>query len=92
MSATSASALNGVIEFKKENKKKPLGGGKKLLLDPIYYFLLVFNSSIIWHNSTDCGDVRVSNMIGIDLDLSRSIKLICDDAAGLLLGFPVVNI
>ena len=44
----------------------------------------MFNSNI-WPNSTPLQDIRLQNLSDLEFDLSRSLKVKCDDVIGLSL-------
>ncbi len=51
---------------------------------PLYTFLLIINSNI-WSNSAPFRDIRLQNQSDLLFDLSRSVKVICNN----LIRFPI---
>ncbi len=50
----------------------------------LFAFLLMFNSNI-WPNSASLQDIRLQNLSDLQFDLSRLLKVKCDDAIGLVM-------
>ncbi len=50
----------------------------------VYAFLLMFNNNI-WPSSAPLRDKRLRNLSNLEFDISRSLKVICDDVTGLSL-------
>ena len=59
---------------------------------PIYAVLSMFNSYCsIWPNSVPLQVLRLRNLSDLEFDLSRSLKVKCDDVIGLVMhGFPLI--
>ncbi len=50
----------------------------------------MFNSNI-WPNSAPLQDIRLQNLSDLEFDLSRSLKVKCDDVIGLVIhGFLLI--
>ncbi len=59
-------------------------------LDSPYMLSLMFNSNI-WPNSAPLQDIRLQNLSDLEFDLSRSLKVKCDDVIGLVIhGFLLI--
>ena len=59
---------------------------------PTYDFLLMVNGNI-WPNTASLQDIRLRNLSDLEFDISRSLKVKCDDVMGLAIhGFLLTYI